>query len=475
VCVIGAGAGGAVVARELAEGGARVVVLEEGGAHPAATLTGRPRDMLTRLYRDGGQIATAGRPPILLPLGRGLGGTTVVNSGTCFRTPDRVLAAWRAEHGLHELTPAALAPCFDRVEAALGVAEVPPELAGANAALIRRGAERLGWSGGHLRRNARGCQGSGVCAYGCPTGAKQHAGDAYLAPARAAGAVIVPGARATRIVMRGRRAVAVEAAGRLTVHADAVVVAAGAIHTPLLLGASGLGRGSGRLGRNLSIHPATAVWGLFDEEVDMVRGVPQSYCVDEFAAAGIMLEGIAGPPDHLAMSVPFTGDRHRALMLRYRHVGQCGLMVSDRSRGTVRGRPGAPLIRYDLCRADVATIHHGLVRLAELLAAAGARSLILPLARLPELPDADPAPLRAAALRRLDLKLMAFHPLGTAGADADPRRGVVDGDLRVHGTENVHVADGAAVPGPLGVNPQITIMALATRLAFHLRGAPCPS
>jgi choline dehydrogenase-like flavoprotein len=162
-------------------------------------------------------------------------------------------------------------------------------------------------------------------------------------------------------------------------------------------------------------------------------------------------------------------------MLRYRYVGQCGMMVSDRSRGHVRASPGAPLIRYDLCREDVATVHRALVRLAELLAAAGARSLFLPLARLPELPGADPAPLRALDLRRGDLKLMAFHPLGTARAHARPERGVLDGELRVHGTENVHVADGSAVPSALGVNPQITIMALATRLAFRLRGEPCPS
>jgi choline dehydrogenase-like flavoprotein len=151
------------------------------------------------------------------------------------------------------------------------------------------------------------------------------------------------------------------------------------------------------------------------------------------------------------------------------------MMVSDRSRGRVRGRAGAPLIRYDLCREDVATVHAGLVRLAELLAAAGATTLYLPLARMPELPGADPAPLRALDIRRGDLKLMAFHPLGTARAHADPRRGVVDADLRLHGAENVYVADGSAVPSALGVNPQITIMALATRLAFHLRGETCPS
>jgi glycine/D-amino acid oxidase-like deaminating enzyme len=477
VCVIGAGAGGSVVAKELAEAGAAVVVLEEGGEHPAGTLTARPRDMLTRLYRDAGQTATIGRPPIVLPLGRGLGGTTLVNSGTCFRTPDHVLERWQAEHGLHDLTPRALEPVFDRVERTLGVAPVPPHLAGANAALIRRGAEALGWSGGYLRRNARGCQGSGVCAFGCPTGAKQHAGEAYLRPAHEAGARTYSHARVRALDRDGARITHVHATtaagGRIEVAADTVVLAAGTIHTPLLLKAGGLG--SRALGHNLSLHPATAVWGVFDDPVDMVRGVPQSYYVDEFARERVMIEGIAGPPDYLAMAAPFTGDEHRELLLEYRHVGQCGLMVSDRSRGRVTGKPGAPIIRYDLGPDDVHAVHTGLLRTAELLQAAGARRLILPLARLPELPDADLGPLRRLRPSRNELKLMAFHPLGTARAHADPEHGVVDGDLRVHGTSNLHVADGSAVPSALGVNPQITIMALATRLAFHLRSEPCPS
>jgi choline dehydrogenase-like flavoprotein len=175
-----------------------------------------------------------------------------------------------------------------------------------------------------------------VCAFGCPTGAKQHAGEAYLAPARAAGALTCTGARAERIAMRGDRAVAVEARtahGQLTVAADAIVVAAGTIHTPLLLRASGLGGRSGQLGRNLSVHPASAVWGLFDEPVEMARGVPQSYFVDEFASEGIMLEGIAGPRDYLTLAAPFTGERHRELMLRYRHVGQYGTMVPTARAG----------------------------------------------------------------------------------------------------------------------------------------------
>src|SRR5262249_31918202 len=158
---------------ELAEQGMRVVVLEEGDRHPPSAMTARPRDMLTTLYRDAGQTVTLGRPPILLPLGRALGGTTVVNSGTCFRTPDPVIARWEREFGLDGLD---LEPCFERVEQAIGVTRVPAELAGRNAELAHQGAQRLGWSGDYIERNVRGCAGSGVCAFGCPTGAKQHAG-----------------------------------------------------------------------------------------------------------------------------------------------------------------------------------------------------------------------------------------------------------------------------------------------------------
>jgi choline dehydrogenase-like flavoprotein len=473
-CVIGSGAGGAVVAKELAEGGMRVVVLEEGEHITTDAFTARPREMIPRLYRDGGQHVTFGSPPIVLPLGRAVGGTTVVNSGTCFRTPGRVLAAWRRDHGLEALTPDALRPLFERVEGELGVAEVPPELAGANAHVARRGAERLGWSGGYLRRNARGCVGSGVCAYGCPTGAKQHVGITYMPKAAAAGAVTYSGVRARRILRRGRRATGVEAAtaggGRLVVSCDVVVVAAGAIHTPAFLARQRLGGSSGRLGHNLSLHPATAVWAVMDEDVDMSRGVPQSYFVDEFAGDGIMLEGIGGPPDYVAMGLPLSGARHRDAMLGYRRLAQFGLMVSDRSRGRVLRAGARPLVRYDLCDRDVATVKAGLERLAELFWAAGARSLILPLRRLPELHGGDSRPLRELDLRAQDLKLLAFHPLGTARAGARPQEAVVDGDLRLHGSDGIHVADGSVVPSALGVNPQITIMALATRLAFHLLG-----
>jgi hypothetical protein len=253
-----------------------------------------------------------------------------------------------------------------------------------------------------------------------------------------------------------------------------VVVACGAIHTPLFLARQGLGGHSGELGRNLAIHPATAVRAMFDEEIDMAKGVPQSYFIDEFADEGIMLEGAAGPPDYAAMSFPFSGEKHRELMLRFTNISQFGLMVSDLSRGWVRERAGRVEIRYDLCREDAATFKRGIERLCELFVAAGARAIYPPVTGVAELTGGDLEPLRRAELRAQDLVLMAFHPLGTARADARRDHGVVTGELRLHEMENVWVSDASVIPSSIGVNPQITIMALATRLAYALLGKAAP-
>jgi choline dehydrogenase-like flavoprotein len=478
VVVVGTGAGGAPVAKELAEGGARVIMLEEGAHHPTESMTARPREMAIRLYRDAGQIATVGDPPIVLPLGKAVGGTTLVNSGTCFRTPAHVLERWRTEDGL-DLD---LESAFERVERELNVSEVPAALAGRNAAIVRDGAQALGLSGGYLRRNVRGCVGSGVCAYGCPAGAKQHVGITYVPKAHAAGALTYANVRAHTIDRdasgRATGVTATTAGGAaLTVEADRVVLAAGAIHTPMLLARNRLGGASGMLGHNLSIHPATAARARFDEEVVLWDGVPQSYFVDELAGDGIMLEGIAGPPDYLAMAIPHSGPAHRELMLDARHLAQFGVMVSDTARGRVRGLAGGrrPLIRYDLDPADARRFQRGLELLARIWFAAGAWEVVVPIHGVPPLTDGDITPLQQARVRPRDLTLMAFHPLGTARASTDPARSVLDADLQVRGTPGLYVCDGSAVPSSLGVNPQITIMALATRLAGHLLATRVPS
>ena len=477
-CVIGTGAGGAVVAKELAEHGLNVVMIEAGDYFTTDDMTARPREMLGMLYRDAGQSVTLGNVPIGLPQGEAVGGTTLINSGTCFRAPASVLDSWQSENGL-EIDQPTLDPFFRRVERELNVSQVPPELAGRNALIVKSAADALGWSGDFIFRNARGCVGSGVCAFGCPTSAKQHTAITYVAKAWNAGAVTYTGCRARRVLVSRGRAQGVEASttggGRLTVLSDIVVVAAGTIQTPVLLERQGLASQSGQLGRNLTIHPSTAVLGLMDEQVDMATGVPQSYYIDEFSDRGIIFEGIAGPPDLLASTLPLSGDRHREVMLQYGKVSQFGVMVSESSRGRVRALPGGQtVVGYNLRKDDVNRLGFGLESLVRLYTEAGARRIFLPVRQLPEVKPGDYDALRRVDLRAADLKLMAFHPLGTARAHADPAAGVVDGDLRVHQTEGLYIADGSVVPTPLGVNPQITIMALAARLAYHLTGQPAP-
>jgi choline dehydrogenase-like flavoprotein len=477
VCVIGTGAGGAIVAKELAEGGLSVLMLEEGDHHTTDSFTARPREMMGRLYRDAGQTITLGNAPIVLPQGRAVGGTTLINSGTCFRTPAPVLESWSTDFGI-EIDAATMDPFFRRVEREINVAQIPEDIAGQNARIVKRGADALGWSGDYLYRNARGCVGSGVCPSGCPTSAKQHTGITYVAKAWNAGATTFTGCHARTIRIDGGRVRGVTAStaggGRLDVEAERVIVAGGAIQTPLMLLRQGLAGDSGQLGRNLTIHPATAVLALMDEIVDMAVGVPQSYYVDEFAHEGIMLEGAAGPPEYVAALLPYSGERHRDLMLQYRQIAQFGLMVSEVSRGQVLIRGGQPLIRYDVVDADIVALRRGVELLAELFTAAGARRLLLPLRRMPEIEPGAVEAIRRARLSPADFKLMAFHPLGTARAHATAGRGVVDGDLAVHGVDGLYIADGSVVPTPLGVNPQETIMALATRLAYHLLAKPAP-
>jgi choline dehydrogenase-like flavoprotein len=252
----------------------------------------------------------------------------------------------------------------------------------------------------------------------------------------------------------------------LRVRARRVVIACGSLLTPGLLRRSGVR--SPALGRNLTIHPASAARARFDEVVDPWRGVPQSFYVDELAGDGIMLEGIAGPPDQAAMATPGVGAAHRRRMLDVRRTASFGVMVGDSARGRVRTALGRPVVRYDLAAADAERFRRGFELLARIWFAAGAREVLVPLAGVPPLRDGDVGPLARARVRPRDVQAMAFHPLGTARAGADPANAVVDSDLQVHGVAGLHVADGSVVPSSLGVNPQITIMALATRLADHL-------
>jgi choline dehydrogenase-like flavoprotein len=471
VVVIGTGAGGAVVGRELAEAGLAVVFVEEGRYFDRTDFGGRSFEMQQKLYRRGGSTFSVGNVAIPIPLGQTVGGTTTVNSGTCYRTPDRVLRAWQKELGLGELGPDELAPYFDRVEAVLGVEHARADLLGGNGRVIARGCDKLGFTRhGPLRRNAPACDGQGVCCFGCPTDAKRSTNVSYIPLALRAGAELFSSTKMTRIIVEGGQARGIvgrtEDGHTLTVRARAVVIACGSIMTPLVLGAQGLGQASGQLGKNLSIHPACGVLAEFKEQILPWKGIPQGYAIEELHEEGILYEGASVPLEMTMSMSQLIGPELIRLAESFDHVASFGFMVEDTSRGSVREVMGQPVIQYWLQDKDVSHIKRGVDVLAQIFFASGASRVHTPIAGYDVLEsEADLAALRRANLRAWDLDLSAYHPLGTARMGTDPASSVINADHEIHDCPGLYVVDGAAVPSALGVNPQVTIMALATRAA----------
>lgn len=469
VVVIGTGAGGAPLAAELARRGHAVLLLEEGAHHTRQDFNGRAIDAMRKLYRNAGSTIAFGNTAIPIPLGVGVGGTTLINSGTCFRVPDAVLSSWRNE-GLSQFTPDALAPHYEAVERFLEVGPSSKAALGKPAELIARGCDALGYSHHALRRNAPGCDGQGLCCFGCPTDAKRSMNVSYVPAALEAGAQLLTGVKVDRILTERHAAVGVSgmtSKGRLEVRAKAVVVSCGALLTPVLLEQNGLCNGSGQLGKHLSIHPASAALGVFSEQVNPSRTVPQGYAIDEFADEGIYFEGGTVPLDVTAATLSGFGPSWVSLMEQFDRTFNFGFMVKDTSRGRVRaGKDGTPRITYWLNDTDLKKLQRACAIISRVLFAGGAIEVQLPLKgheRLRTAKDVEELERASIAARHLDLS--AYHPLGTARMGVDPLKSVVDATHESHDVHHLFVVDGSAVPSSLGVNPQLTIMAMSLRAA----------
>ncbi|MEV6654345.1 GMC family oxidoreductase [Streptomyces sp. NPDC051219] len=463
--VVGSGAGGAMAARTLARAGLRVLVLEEGRHHTTASFGRRaPLDRFAELYRDGGATIALGSPPLVLPVGRAVGGTTVVNSGTCYRTPDAVLARWHETYGFR---PAAgFGPYLDEAERTLKVAPQPLDVIGNNGLIALAGADRLGWRASPLRRNAPGCRGSCQCVVGCPTGAKQSVQLSVLPDACAAGARIITGARVRRILTDRHRPGGARASGVLVRRPDGseleilsplVVVAAGALQSPPLLRRSGLGSHPW-LGRNLSVHPATSVAGRFAEPVTAWEGVLQSVGVEELHQEGVLIEATATPPGMGSFVLPGLGRELRGELEAAEHLATLGAMIADRPSGRVLGRDRT-LLRYDLDPRDGRRLLTAVRAMGRLLFAAGAREVLTGIPAFPRARTPDDLDKLLASTDARQLHVSAFHPTGTVAAGADPQLAPADPEGRLRGVRGVLVADGSVLPSCPEVNPQLSIMA----------------
>jgi choline dehydrogenase-like flavoprotein len=450
-------------------------------------------DAFDRLYLDHG-LVTTWDGSITMLAGTGVGGGTLVNWTTCIAAPEVVRTEWTAVHGLDGLTGAPWDADVAAIEADLGVAEsthIPPK-----DAILLRGARALGWDAAPTRRNASACGDCGSCPFGCRRGTKQSGIRVHLAQAYAAGARIVPDARVTRVLLEGGRAVGVEAevAGVettriLTVRAPTVVLAAGALRTPAILLRSAIDHPA--IGRHLRVHPVSVVAGRFSEPVEMWRGTMQGARSLEFSTPvagrrGYVIEAAPGHPGLLALALPWEGtDAHARMMAGSAHLSPLIAVTRDGGEGRVSlTKAGNVRLDYRLDASGVATLRHGLGSMAKLARAAGATEILAAGTSPAWFHPTGGAPADdARRFARFEADLAAFdfgpnrgtvfsaHQMGSVRMGADPATHPCDSWGRVRAGANgdatiggLYVGDGSLFPTGIGVNPMITIMALARRV-----------
>jgi choline dehydrogenase-like flavoprotein len=477
IVIVGSGAGGAAAAATLAEAGLDVIVLEAGDSYNRDDYPEDPLDAIASLYRDAGLTIAEGRPPIPVPVARTVGGTTVINSGTCFRAPEPVLDHWRERYGVE--WAGRLAPDFAEAEEFLRVTPLDPERMGRNGQLAMEGAEAIGARGGPISRNAGNCVQCSSCPYGCRIDAKRGMHVSYLPRAVAAGARLRAGVEARRVLVEDGRAVGVRcvvgprnghngAPRPYTVRARrATILAGGALGTPELLLRSGLG--GDQVGRNLHMHPACWVGARYTEEVRGWEGVMQSYYVDEWESERVLLEATFTPLPFGGAWLRGSGREHQEAILDFKHVSSIGVQLTDESSGRVGiARDGSIRANYRLSDEDARRVVFGIARAAEVHFAAGATEVYPNIGRAQVLRPGEVAEFEATRFKPSELRLEAFHPMGTARIAADPREGVCAADGSVNGVADLHVADASLFPTAVGVNPMMTIIAFSKKVASGL-------
>ena len=516
VCVIGSGAGGAVVAKELAEAGLSVVILEAGEHHEPSTFTEYEPDMLRRLFWDSGLRRTRDGA-IVISQGRGVGGSTVHNLCYAVKPPQPILDSWGDSWGIPNLSSA-----IARVEETLNVTQIEESEVNRLNAVIRRGCEAMGWRGTVQRHNRGACAACGArCLFGCPNSTsmepvgalckraigKQSMDVTYIPLALAAGARLYSNCLAESVLVEKGKAVGVAAhlpTAQLTIRSKAVVLAAGAINSPQLWLKSGLPNVNPQVGRNLHLHPAVFVGGIFDEIIDGHLGIPQSFYIDEFldsvgdledaglqrrttsyterwrgtgprptvGDSGYLLMPAFGSQMIVAASLPGFGKSHRELMERYRHIAALLVLLHDKTSGRVSlNRDGTPRITYRLNREDKTVLVEGAINAARLLFAAGAREILMPYTQRVRIQtEADLEIIHRRGIVPNDVMLASSHPQGTLRMGENPETSVVTLSGEARAVRNLFVADASLFPSSIGVPPTLTIAALADFIAHQIVG-----
>jgi choline dehydrogenase-like flavoprotein len=480
--IIGSGAGGAVMAFELAKSGLSVVFLEAGPYVPSSEFNEKLPDMMDALYVDSGlQVNDDGDLGVLQ--GRCVGGSTVVNGCVAFRTPEFVLAQWQNEFGLKNLTSQTLEPYFNKIEKNLSVHENHEYEINYNSRIQIRGCDELGISWKKLHRNTKACAMTGHCLSGCKTDRKQSMLVTYIPWAIEYGAKLYADTEVTNIhtfdgVAKGVSAVTRDTAGNVVANIEikskVVVCAAGAINSPLLFLNGRIANSSGQVGKNFACHPSSAVFGEFNEDIYPWRGAMLGTYVDEFmqpAMGGFILEGGGSGPIEMALSTePGIGEDHFQYMSNIKQMASMVTLIHDHNVGSIELQNGKKKINYRIADSDYPSMKAALKTAAKIFFAAGAKKVYLPTVNrtvIKSLGDVDDV---VDQLKNdvHTLRIVSYHPQGTMRMGADRETSVVNPFGETHDVKNLYVADASLFPTSIVVNPQMTVYALSNYIADNI-------
>lgn len=497
VCVIGSGCGGATLAFKLAEAGIDTVILEKGGYYPASTFDNRELNQAGKVDAER-DLVTDTNGSTMLTYAELVGGTSVHYWADSYRPPQDRLELWRDHYGVKGHGAAELTPIFDDIERRHHIHEPEPFYYNRMNQLFRDAVNALGWEGSPIKSARHGCAGSGHCMQGCAINAKQSQLVTSVPSAMALGARVYADLQANEFVFDGNRVTQLRASvidrrrnrpsgKRITVQAKHFVVAAGGFSTPaFLLSQPRLRDALPALGKHFGMNPVAYAHGLYNEPIVLWRNIPAAYGVDRFIKArydangkyvegGYMLVPDQVQPAMMAYTIPGFDQDAADWMEKLSHVGGAIGWIDDHpdelGEVTLDGN-GRRQIHYPYGPTTQKMLRDLMKKAAIVNFKAGATKVMLGDLRRTTLNSVSEIDrIDAIEIKPGSMTLVAPHPFGGCRMGSDPKTSVTDSSHRVHGIENLFVADPSVFPLAPSVDPSVTIMGFSYIAAEHVAEA----